>query len=230
MTALRWTLGLLVVAALVGLLLTVAPGLAAPQHEGRPIAHVMGWQGHAWLERESRAAEEDPDKLHTLLKVQPGQTVMDLGCGSGYHARRLARAVGPKGRVVCVDLQPEMLTIAEQHAKAAGITNIDFVRGAVAEVPVRPGSIDLALLVDVYHEFSEPGAMLASLKKALAPKGKVAIVEFRLEGTTASHIKVDHRMAKDQVVKELTKAGYALDRTDDGLPNQHLLVFGVAGS
>ncbi len=204
---------------------TGMPGFAGPQYEGRPIAQVMGWQGHTWLERNSREAEEDPAALHELLAAKSGQTVLDLGCGSGYHARRLAGAVGEKGRVLCVDLQPEMLTIAEQHAKREGIENIEFVRGAADRVPVRPGRVDLVLMVDVYHELSDPAAVLASLKQALAPGGEVAVVEFRLEGTSASHIKVDHRMAKAQVIEEWTKAGYALRRAEDGLPTQHLLVF-----
>jgi len=224
-TWMRATAGVAAVGALIAIGTQVAPGLAAPQHQGRPIAQVMGWQGHTWLERASREAQEDPAKLHALLRVQPGQTVLDLGCGSGYHARRLAKAVGDSGQVLCVDLQPEMLTIAEQHAKAAGIDNIRFVQGAVDRIPVRAKSVDLALLVDVYHEFSEPAAMLRDLSRVLAKDGKAAVVEFRSEGTTAAHIKPDHRMAKEQIEREWTTAGFALARFESTLPTQHLHVF-----
>ena len=104
-------------------------------YQGRPIAPVMGWQGAPWLEREGREAEEDTPTLMRKLRVKPGQTVLDLGCGSGFHARRLAPLVGDTGKVLCVDLQPEMLEIAERFARGAGITNIEFVRG-----PARCGS------------------------------------------------------------------------------------------
>lgn len=224
----RWfRIGLAVVGVvvLVGVGFRLGPGLAAPRHEGRPIADVMGWQGHTWLERESREAEEDPSKLIELLQVKPGQTVLDLGCGSGYHARRLAAEVGPRGTVYCVDLQPEMLVIAEQRAKQAGITNLRFVQGAVDRIPLPDRSVDLVLLVDVYHEFSKPAEMLADLHRVLTPKGQAALVEFRLEGESASHIKVDHRMAKDQVEREWTKAGFAVARFEDALPTQHLFLF-----
>jgi len=222
---LRWTLGIAALAGLVGVGIRVGPGLAAPRHEGRPIAEVMGWQGHPWLEREGREAEEDPARLIELLRVKPGQTVLDLGCGSGYHARRLSRVVGPKGEVLCVDLQPEMLTIAQQHAEEAGLSNIRFVRGSTDGIPVRTGSVDVALMVDVYHELSEPVAMLRDLRRVLAADGRAAVAEFRLEGDSAEHIARDHRMAKAQVELEWTKLGFALARFEDSLPTQHLFVF-----
>ncbi|MEN0063170.1 MAG: methyltransferase domain-containing protein [Myxococcota bacterium] len=226
----RWGIGLVLGSVLVAVAVRVAPGLAGPQHEGRPVAEVMGWQGHAWLERDNREAEENPAKLMALLKLKPGQSVLDLGCGSGYYARRMAREVGPKGTVYCVDLQPEMLTIAEQHAKEAGLTNLRFVQGAVDRIPLPDASIDLALLVDVYHEFSKPKEMLTDLGRVLGPKGQAAIAEFRLEGSSAAHIKTDHRMAADQVKLEWKKAGFTLKRFETKLPTQHLLFFEVAES
>ncbi len=201
----------------------------ATTHAGRPIAPVMSWQGAPWLEREGRAAEEGTDQLLAALKVAPGARVADLGCGTGFHARRLAKQVGPTGVVWCVDLQPEMLVEAEARAAAEGLGNLRTVQGETDRVPLPAGSVDLVLMVDVYHELSEPGAVQRSIRDSLAPGGRVALVEFRLEGQTARHIKTEHRMSADQAIREWTDAGFTLLERVDSLPTQHLLVFGPAG-
>ena len=207
--------------ALIGIVAAAAPD----EYEGRTIAGVMGWQGAPWLERDGRAREENTPLLMERLAVKPGQVVLDLGCGTGFHTRRLSAAVGPKGEVYCVDLQPQMLELAKARAEAAGLTNIRFVEGKPHAVPAPKGAIDLLIMVDVYHELEDPKAMLAEMHRVLKPDGRVALVEFRLEGHTAAHIKVDHRMSVDQVRKEWLPAGFALQERFDGLPTQHLFLF-----
>ncbi len=197
--------------------------------KGRKIAEVMSYRGAPWLERAARIEEEHPDALMAALPIEVGMLVVDVGCGSGYYARRLAAAVGPEGSVLCNDIQPEMLDIAAWLAEKAGVTNMSTVLGTESDARLPEGEVDLILLVDVYHEFSEPEAMLESMRKALAPDGIVALAEFRLEGTSAAHIKVDHRMSIDQVMKEWLPAGYELIERVDSLPTQHLFLFRAAG-
>jgi ubiquinone/menaquinone biosynthesis C-methylase UbiE len=207
----------------------VAIAAAADTYEGRPIAPVMSAAGAPWLERDDRAAQEGTRKLLAALPVERGDTVVDLGCGTGFHARLLARAVGPTGTVYCVDLQQEMLDRAMALARAEGLTLVP-VLGSVREVPVPAGVADLVLLVDVFHELSDPAAMLASIRASLAPDGVAAVVEFRLEGESAAFVRREHRMAAAQVVREWTGAGFALAGRVDSLPVQHLLWFTSTGS
>lgn len=214
-------------AVLTVLTVPTAPHLQenAATYRGREIAPVMSWRGADWLERATRVAEEDPAALLRELAIEPGATVVDFGCGSGYYARRLARLVGAAGRVSCSDLQPEMLRIAEQLAAQEGLTNVSFSLAAADDPKLPPASADLILLVDVYHELAHPAAVLAGLRRALRPNGRVALVEFRLEGESAAHILPEHRMSVEQVLAEWLPAGFVLDRQVDTLPTQHLFFF-----
>ena len=196
--------------------------------KGRKIAEVMSYRGAPWLERATRIEEEHPDELMAALPIEAGMLVVDVGCGSGYYARRLAAAVGSEGSVLCNDIQPEMLSIATQLAAEAGVTNISTVLGTESDARLPEGEVDLILLVDVYHEFSEPEAMLQSMREALAPDGIIALAEFRLEGRSARHIKLEHRMSIEQVMKEWIPAGYELASRIDSLPTQHLFLFRAA--
>lgn len=217
------------------LALSVPCTVAAPQtpdetgvFKGRKIAEVMSYRGAPWLERATRIEEEHPDELMAALQVETGMLVADVGCGSGYYARRLAVAVGPDGAVLCNDIQPEMLGIAAQLAAETGVANMSTVLGTTSDARLPEGEVDLILLVDVYHEFSDPKAMLDSMRKALSPDGIVALAEFRLEGRSAAHIKTDHRMSIEQVMKEWVPAGYELVERVDSLPTQHLFLFRAA--
>jgi SAM-dependent methyltransferase len=195
------------------------------EYMGRPIAEVMTYHGAPWLERPDREQEEDTARLLALLPIEPGDRVADLGCGSGYFARRMATRVGAGGAVLCVDIQPEMLAIARRLAGQEGVANLETVLSEVADPKLDPGSIDLILLVDVYHELSDPAAMLAKMHEALAPGGRVALVEYRLEGSSAGHIKLDHRMSVEQVRREWEPAGFELVELIEELPTQHLFLF-----
>ena len=182
--------GLLVAAAVLAATAPLAAAVAqAPEEpgvfKGRKIAEVMSYRGAPWLERATRIEEEHPDELMAALPIETGMLVVDIGCGSGYYARRLAAAVGPEGSVLCNDIQPEMLRIAAEFAADAGVRNMSTVLGTKSDARLPEGEVDLMLLVDVYHEFSAPEAMLQSMREALAPDGVIALAEFRLEGRSA---------------------------------------------
>jgi ubiquinone/menaquinone biosynthesis C-methylase UbiE len=184
----------------------------------------MHYTGAAWLTRESRQREEDCKTLLAALKIKPGDTVCDLGCGNGFYSLKIAKLVGEKGRVIAVDIQREMLELLKEGAAAEKITNIEPVLGTTVDPRLKPGSIDLVLLVDVYHEFSHPEEMLAAIRKSLKPTGRVALAEFRAEDPKVP-IKPLHKMSKAQIMKEFPPNGFKLVEEFDKLPWQHLMFF-----
>ncbi len=191
---------------------------------GREIAQVMGHQGADWLERPERIEEERPDLLHQLLALRPGLSVADIGAGTGYHSWRMAEAVGPAGRVYAVEIQQEMLTLLDAQMKRRGVTNVVGVLGTVEDPKLPAASLDLVLMVDVYHEFDHPYEMLSALSRALRPGGLVAFVEFRGEQQSVP-IKPLHKMTEEQVRKEAALHGLEWVRTHRELPWQHLILF-----
>jgi ubiquinone/menaquinone biosynthesis C-methylase UbiE len=191
---------------------------------GREIAVTMHYLGADWLTRESRQREEDCEMLLAALNIKPGQTVCDMGCGNGFYTLQLARLVGERGRVLAVDIQPEMLHLLDARAKETGITNIEPIHGTQVDPKLPAGSVDLILLVDVYHEFSHPAQMLAAMRKALSPSGRIALAEFRREDP-AVPIKLLHKMSKKQIMKEFPANGFKLVEEIDKLPWQHLMFF-----
>lgn len=194
-------------------------------YQGRRIANVMSYAGAPWLERDDREQEEAPTKLIAKLQLHPGQNVADIGCGSGYYSRRLAPLVAPTGKVYGVDIQPEMLRMLEEAARKDNVANIVPVQSTPDDPKLAPGSIDWILLVDVYHELQNPEPMLRKMRDALSPEGRVALVEFRLEGSTAAHIRSEHRMSVEQVLKEWEPAGFELVELWEEMPTQHVFVF-----
>jgi SAM-dependent methyltransferase len=198
------------------------PGRA--EYLGRPIAQTMHYLGAPWLVRESREREEEPAKLLASLEVQDGQTVCDLGCGNGFYTLQLAELVGPRGRVLAIDIQPEMLQMLADRAEARGVPNVVPIEGAVDDPRLPEGAVDLVLLVDVYHEFSHPPEMLAAIRKSLRPKGRITLVEFRAEDPDVP-IKPLHKMTQAQCLKEFVANGYKPVGQFDELPWQHVLFF-----
>jgi predicted methyltransferase len=197
-----------------------------PDHSHERIpAQVMSYLGIDWLERDDREAVEQPDKVIAAMKLQSGDVVADIGSGSGYFTRRLAKAVLPEGKVYGVDIQPEMNAALEENCKKEGITNIEIVLGEEADPKLPEARIDWMLLVDVYHEFQQPKPMLEKMFAALKPGGRVALVEYRLLGDTAAHIKTEHRMSVEQVLSEWEPAGFELVTRHEFLPTQHLFIF-----
>jgi ubiquinone/menaquinone biosynthesis C-methylase UbiE len=214
------------------LFLVALAGLVAAQpaeepgvYKGRRIANVMSYAGAPWLERGDREDEEAPAKLIAKLAVAPGQNIADVGCGSGFYSRRLAPLVAPTGKVYGVDIQPEMLRMLEEGARQQGITNIVSVQSEPDDPKLPAGSIDWILLVDVYHELQNPEPMLHKMREALSPTGRVALVEFRLEGDSAAHIRIEHRMSVEQVLAEWKPAGFELVELWEEMPTQHVFVF-----
>jgi SAM-dependent methyltransferase len=191
---------------------------------GRRFANVMGWQGVDWLERSEREQEEEPDKALDALGSLTGLTVADVGAGSGYFTVRLAARVGPKGRVYANDLQPEMLKILGARMTREKVANVTLVQGAVDHPGLPAESIDLALMVDVYHEFSEPQKMLRAIRASLKPTGRLVLLEYRKEDPDVP-IRFEHKMTVREATLELEAEGFRLSKVDGRLPRQHILIF-----
>lgn len=191
---------------------------------GREIAGVMGWQGAEWLERRNRAAEERPDLLLAALALVPGMTVADVGAGTGYYTWQIAQRVGAAGRVYAVDVQPEMIALLNAQMKQRGVTNVVSLLGTERDTRLPASGIDLALMVDVYHELEYPDEVLSSIVRALKPGGKVVFVEYRAEDPRVP-IKPVHKMSEAQVRLEAARHGLQWERTTTTLPMQHVIVF-----
>lgn len=204
------------------------PAAGQPKQAERRPAPVMGFGGADWLEREGRETEQRPEEVIRTMGLKDGAVVADLGCGTGYFARRMARAVAPRGRVYGVDIQPEMLDRMKELLVREGITNVVPVLGKADDPGLPPASLDWILLVDVYHELQQPKPMLAKMREALKTGGRIALVEYRLEGDSATHIRPEHRMSVEQVLGEWLPAGFRQVKRHEFLPTQHFFVFAKA--
>jgi ubiquinone/menaquinone biosynthesis C-methylase UbiE len=191
---------------------------------GRRYAAVMGVGGADWLVRSERESEEQPDLALKLLAIPKGATVADIGAGAGYITWRLAAIVGPTGKVYANDIQPEMLRLLERNMGERKITNVESVLGAYDDPKLPANSIDLAILVDVYHEFSEPQKMLRHIRDSLKPGGRLVLLEYRAEDP-AVPIRPEHKMTVAQVRMELEPEGFRFDKVLEDLPRQHILIF-----
>jgi ubiquinone/menaquinone biosynthesis C-methylase UbiE len=191
---------------------------------GRRIADVMSWQGAEWLFRETRVDEEQPAAMLDALKIPPGSTVADVGAGAGYHTIPLARRVGPEGTVLATDVQPEMIQMLKQRAQAEGVSNIKPLLCSQRDTKLPDGKVDLVLMVDVYHECSDPEATLLSLHRALRPGGRLVLVEFRGEDPEVP-IKPEHKMTVKQVRREVEPQGFTFKTSLEFLPWQHVIIF-----
>jgi FkbM family methyltransferase len=190
---------------------------------GRQIAQVMSHFGIGWLEREEREQEEKTAQLMKNLAVQPGQVIADIGAGSGYHSSLLSKMVG-NGKVYAVDVEPEMIAFLNERIRREGKKNIIPVLSTEKTVSLPANSMDMMLLVDVYHEFSFPYEMAISMLEALKPGGKLVLVEFRAEDPNVP-IKTIHKMSQQQAVKEFKAAGFTFEKNSSNLPWQHCLIF-----
>jgi ubiquinone/menaquinone biosynthesis C-methylase UbiE len=200
---------------------------ARERYKGRQIAETMSYHGAPWLIRATRDEEESPQELLDALQVKPGQTVADVGCGNGFYSLQLAQLVGPEGRVLAVDIQPEMLRLLKERAAEAGIDNIEPILSTPADPNLPADEVDLILLVDVYHEFSYPQRMLQAMRTSLSRDGRIVLAEYRMEDP-AVPIKLLHKMSKKQILREYGANGLRLVREYDDLPWQHLMFFGRA--
>lgn len=193
---------------------------------GRRIASPMGYQHMDWLSRPERIEEENPQEMLAQLGLKEGMVVCDMGCGDGYHTLQIAPKVGPTGRVIAVDIQPEMLQELSRRIAEKKIENIDTILGDLWDPKLPEASVDLVLMVDVYHEFSHPVQMLSAIRKSLKPDGRIALVEFRAEDPTVL-IRPEHKMPKVQILKEYKANGFKVASEYDRLPWQHLMFMQV---
>jgi len=191
---------------------------------GREIALVMGHEAAGWLDRPEREKEEQPTRLVEILKFKSGEVVADVGAGSGYLTFRVAPKVAPGGKVLAVDIQPEMLALIRDRSKAKGLTNVEPVMGTVSDPKLPAGGVDTILMVDVYHEFSHPYEMTEAMVKALKVGGRLVFVEYRLEDESVP-IKLVHKMSEKQVLKEMAPWPLKHAKTHEVLPWQHIIVF-----
>jgi ubiquinone/menaquinone biosynthesis C-methylase UbiE len=192
----------------------------------RTPAPAMSYLGADWLTRSERVAEEQPDAMLDALRITPGMQVADIGAGVGYHALRIAPRVRPGGTVYATDLQPEMLAMLQTAVRDAGAGDIAAVLSSDRATGLPTARIDLAVMVDVYHELADPTAFMADLRRALAPNGRVALVEFRGEDPDVP-IKEEHKMTVAQVDAELAVHGFTRVERHDFLPWQHILIYRV---
>jgi ubiquinone/menaquinone biosynthesis C-methylase UbiE len=191
---------------------------------GRRFAPVMGYQGAEWLERIERDEEEAPDVALRVLKIPKGASIADIGAGSGYMTVKLAARVGPTGRVFANDVQPQMLELLARRLAGKRIANVTIVQGTADDPKLPPSSVDLELMVDVYHELSQPQAMLRHLREALKPGGRLVLLEYRKEDPRIP-IRPEHKMSVAEAKLEVEAEGFTLSKVDEALPRQHILIF-----
>jgi ubiquinone/menaquinone biosynthesis C-methylase UbiE len=199
-------------------------GQATSPQIRRTPAPVMDAGGAPWLIRPEREEEEKPEQLLEALKIRPGDVVADVGAGVGYFSLRLARLVGKTGKVLAVDIQQAMLDELARYRDREGLQNIETVLGTETDPKLLPNSIDLVLLVDVYHEFSQPAAMMERIRAALKPTARLVLVEYRGEDPSVP-IKPLHKMTERQVLEEIVPMGFRHLETLNFLPRQHIIIF-----
>ena len=213
----------------------LAAGVAASAFQsthpitGRRIANVMGFSGAEWLERPERETEENVEGALKAIGLKPGMTVAEVGAGTGYVALRMARRVGPDGKVYANDVQPEMLALLRHNAAKAGLTNVVPVLGLANDPKLPLGQIDLIMLVDVYHEFSQPQEMLHGIRTALKPGGRLIQLEYRQEDPSVP-ILPDHKMTIAGARTEVEAEGFKLESVIETLPRQHILIYTKAAA
>jgi ubiquinone/menaquinone biosynthesis C-methylase UbiE len=191
---------------------------------GRRFAEVMDVRGAAWLDRPERETEEAPDEALNIIGIKRGSSVADIGAGSGYMTIRLSKRVGANGVVYANDIQQPMLDILDKRLKSGRLTNVQLILGNPDDPKLPPASVDLALLVDVYHELSQPQAMLKRLHEAVKPGGRLVLLEYKKEDPSIP-IRPEHKMSVAEAKMEVEPEGFRLGRVDDGLPWQHVLIF-----
>ena len=184
----------------------------------------MGVEGADWLIRPERIQEEEPDRMLAALNIPKGSVVADIGAGVGYHVWRLAEIVGPTGKVIGEDIQPGMIALMKKNIEARKLQNVEVVLGTPEDPKLPRAAVDLVLMVDVYHEFSDPVPMMRQIQRAMKPNGRVVLVEFRKEDLNVP-IQPLHKMSVQDVRSELEPLGFKFQQALEFLPWQHILIF-----
>jgi ubiquinone/menaquinone biosynthesis C-methylase UbiE len=210
--------------ASLALFLSLASAQGIHPITGRQYAGVMGPGGAGWLVRSERETEEHPDTALDAIGIGKSSTVADVGAGAGYMTWRLAERVGPSGRVYANDISSQMLDLLRANIAQRHLTNVEPVLGAIDDPKLPRNTIDLILMVDVYHEFSEPQKMLQHMRESLKSDGRMVLLEYRAEDS-AVPIRPEHKMTVAQVKAEIEPEGFRLDKVLETLPRQHILIF-----
>jgi len=207
----------------------VAAAVAAQQAgvhpiSGRRFAPTMGVEGADWLDRSERDLEENPDRAIDVLKIEKGATVADVGAGSGYMTVKLSKKVGPQGKVYATDIQQGMLDLLNKRLTKSKITNVTTVLGTQDDPRLPPDALDLVIMVDVYHELSQPQIMLGKIRASLKSGGRLVLLEYRKEDPDVP-IRPEHKMSVADAKLEVEAEGFKLTKTNEDLPRQHILIF-----
>lgn len=213
--------------ALLALLILGASAISAQdKHPAtqRRIADVMGFGGAPWLERAEREQEEAPERALKLIGIEPGMVIADVGAGTGYFTRRMAKLTGPTGKVYAIDIQPRMIEALKKNAAREKLTNVEPVLNREDDPMLPRGQLDLILMVDVYHEFAHPQIMLRKLRETLKPDGRMVLLEFKKEDPGVP-IRPEHKMSVEEARVEVEAEGFKLAKVISSLPRQHILIF-----
>src|SRR5262245_1057905 len=217
-----------VVATVLTVMLAIATAIAQQTGthplSGRRYALTMGVEGADWLDRAERDSEEEPDHAIDVLKIAKGSTVADLGAGSGYMTVKLAKKVGPEGKVLANDIQPGMLELLNKRLAKSKISNVSTILGSQDDPRLPIDAIDLVLMVDVYHELSQPQLMLRHIRASLRSGGRLVLLEYRKEDPNIP-IRPEHKMSVAEAKLEVEAEGFKLTKTNEDLPRQHILIF-----
>jgi len=212
----------LVASAIIAAQQIVSPGVHPIS--GRRYALTMSYLGADWLDRSERVQEEEPDAALDAIALAPGSVVADVGAGSGYMTVKMAKRVGPTGKVYANDIQPQMLTILRQRLDREKVSNVELVLGTMDDPKLPANTIDLILMVDVYHEFAQPQPMLRKMRDSLKTGARLVLLEYRKEDPSIP-IRPDHKMSVAEAKMEVEAEGFTLAKVDERLPRQHILVF-----
>ncbi len=210
--------------AVFSLSLSSAEDAAPKTYKGRVIAPPMSYRGADWLERSDRDATQQPEKILDELAVKSGSTVADIGAGTGYFSLRLAKRIGPQGRVLATDIQPQMLAMLSDKMRAANVTNVEPILCTPTDAKLPESALDLALMVDVYHELAYPEETLRQIRRALKPDGRLVLIEYRGEDPTVP-IKPEHKTTLIQLRSEIEPLGFRVKDVLEFLPEQRIVIF-----
>lgn len=190
---------------------------------GREISFIMGAEGADWLERNNRQQEENTKLAIEKMQLTPRSVVADIGAGTGYYTFAIAPKV-PLGKVFAVEIQEEMIKYLKDKKISTGIKNVEVIKGTDKSPNLTENSVDLVIMVDVYHELEFPHEMLQAIKKCLKKDGKILLLEFRAEDDAIA-IKPHHKMTIKQANKEMIANGFELIYDGEFLPIQHFLLY-----
>ncbi|HXD73901.1 MAG TPA: class I SAM-dependent methyltransferase [Vicinamibacterales bacterium] len=210
--------------AVFGIAAAVAAQTGVHPLSGRRYAQTMGVEGAEWLDRAEREQEEDPDRAIDVLKLQKGATVADVGAGSGYITEKLSKKVGPMGRVYATDIQQGMIDLLNKRVAKRKLSNVTPVLSTQDDPRLPVESLDVVIMVDVYHELSQPQLMLRHIKASLKPGGRLVLLEYRKEDPDIP-IRPEHKMSVAEAKLEVEAEGFKLTQTNEDLPRQHILIF-----